>query len=330
MPRPPVHSKLLNRSNAAMLAAIEIFNKPKFEYREEAFAILSINAWELLLKAKIVADSPKGERAIYDAKPRERNGRTSQKQYIERTASGLPRTIPLKVAVQRLQAKCLPAEVAVNLSAMRELRDSVIHAHVLSPLLGQKVLEIGTACVRNYVVLAQRWFGLDLREWKLSLMPIGFIDVPLVATGVTISPAEKLILEHLSGAVGTEILSPDKDCHVAVRLQVEIARGSGTGAISVVQTKDPNALKITMTDEEFRTKFPWSYGDLVERCKDRYVGFKLDARFHQIRKTIVERQTLSKIRYLNPQRLTSAKQVFYAPAILGEFDKHYSRKQSSP
>jgi hypothetical protein len=34
-----------------MVAAIEIYNKPRFEYRDEVFAILLLNAWELLLKA---------------------------------------------------------------------------------------------------------------------------------------------------------------------------------------------------------------------------------------------------------------------------------------
>jgi len=34
-----------------MLAAIEIYNKPQIEYRDECFLILLVNAWELLLKA---------------------------------------------------------------------------------------------------------------------------------------------------------------------------------------------------------------------------------------------------------------------------------------
>lgn len=37
-----------------MLSAIEIYNKPDFKYREETFAILAINSWELLLKARLL------------------------------------------------------------------------------------------------------------------------------------------------------------------------------------------------------------------------------------------------------------------------------------
>jgi hypothetical protein len=44
--------ELLDKSVSAMISAIEIYNKPDFKYREETFAILAINSWELLLKAK--------------------------------------------------------------------------------------------------------------------------------------------------------------------------------------------------------------------------------------------------------------------------------------
>ena len=44
--------ELAAKSVSAMISAIEVYNKPDFKYREETFAILAINAWELLLKAK--------------------------------------------------------------------------------------------------------------------------------------------------------------------------------------------------------------------------------------------------------------------------------------
>ena len=45
---------LADKSIDAMLAAIEVYNKPTFAYREESFAILAINSWELLLKARLL------------------------------------------------------------------------------------------------------------------------------------------------------------------------------------------------------------------------------------------------------------------------------------
>ena len=45
---------LAGKSIDAMLAAIEVYNKATFAYREESFAILASNSWELLLKARLL------------------------------------------------------------------------------------------------------------------------------------------------------------------------------------------------------------------------------------------------------------------------------------
>ena len=47
---------LLNKSEEAFLMAIEIYNKPTINYRLEGFTFFICNAWELLLKAKILND----------------------------------------------------------------------------------------------------------------------------------------------------------------------------------------------------------------------------------------------------------------------------------
>ncbi len=61
--------ELLDRALAATIAAIEIYNKPDFRYREEAFAVLAINGWELLLKAKWLADHGNDLVALYVREP---------------------------------------------------------------------------------------------------------------------------------------------------------------------------------------------------------------------------------------------------------------------
>lgn len=54
MARPYVsHKKLCDNSRAAMLAAIEIYNKPQTTYREQVVTVLVVNAWELILKAAL-------------------------------------------------------------------------------------------------------------------------------------------------------------------------------------------------------------------------------------------------------------------------------------
>ena len=85
--------ELLDRSISAMVAAIEIYNKPGFQYRNESFCILSINAWELLVKAKWLADHRNDERSLFVRETRENlDGSKSRKKYIKRTRSGNPFT----------------------------------------------------------------------------------------------------------------------------------------------------------------------------------------------------------------------------------------------
>jgi hypothetical protein len=64
MKRRKLTSRLIEKSKEALLLAIEIYNKPTVQYRLEAFAIFYTNAWELLMKAKIVEDT-KREKSIF-------------------------------------------------------------------------------------------------------------------------------------------------------------------------------------------------------------------------------------------------------------------------
>jgi hypothetical protein len=59
-------SDLSQKSLQAAIAAIEIYNKPYFSYREEAFSLLMANAWELLLKAKWVLDHGEAIDSLYE------------------------------------------------------------------------------------------------------------------------------------------------------------------------------------------------------------------------------------------------------------------------
>lgn len=54
MPQPHVSPRrMVANSLSAMLAAIEIYNKPRMEYRDEVTVLLVVNAWELALKAAL-------------------------------------------------------------------------------------------------------------------------------------------------------------------------------------------------------------------------------------------------------------------------------------
>jgi hypothetical protein len=66
------YQSLLDKSINSMLSAIEIYNKPDFKYREETFAILTINSWELLFKARILKLSKYNMKSIYQLEARKK------------------------------------------------------------------------------------------------------------------------------------------------------------------------------------------------------------------------------------------------------------------
>jgi len=92
--------ELLSKSVSAMLSAIEAYNKPDHKYREETFSILALNAWELLLKSKLLYE--KGNKLsnlyIYESK-KLRDGSQSHRKYIKRNRSGNPLVIGIKKAI---------------------------------------------------------------------------------------------------------------------------------------------------------------------------------------------------------------------------------------
>ncbi|WP_206644491.1 DUF3644 domain-containing protein [Pseudoalteromonas sp. PS5] len=53
-PEEQFHDKLVSRSLDAFTLALEVYNRPSMKNRVEAFAIMMVNAWELLLKAEIL------------------------------------------------------------------------------------------------------------------------------------------------------------------------------------------------------------------------------------------------------------------------------------
>jgi len=151
----PRSVRLFRKSEAALFAGIEIYNKPDFKYREEIFAILTLNAWELLLKAKLLKDNGNDQRCLYLYESRTTaDGSQSQKQYVRRNRSGNPLTLSIGqavVALDRTPASRLSKQVKANIDGLIEIRDNAVHYFNANPQLAKQVLELGTAAVKNFI-----------------------------------------------------------------------------------------------------------------------------------------------------------------------------------
>ena len=68
MARPKRETVMARCAREALLAAVEIYNKPKVEYREQTVAFLLVNAWEVLIKARIIQQNGGKIQSIYRRK----------------------------------------------------------------------------------------------------------------------------------------------------------------------------------------------------------------------------------------------------------------------
>src|SRR5271157_2187651 len=180
-------SRLLQTAEAALISSIEIYNKPAFAYREETFSILALNAWELLLKAKLLSLCKNDPRCLYVYFfPKTKAGNPSKKLRVKRNRTGNIMTIGIEACIVAIEKKGTPVPVAVrtNLEALTEIRDNAVHYINASPVLAKQVLEIGTASLRNFVELGKLWLDLDLSSYSLYLMPIGFLPPLGTATAI--------------------------------------------------------------------------------------------------------------------------------------------------
>ena len=329
---------LVEKSVHACLAAIEIYNKPDFNYREEVFAILMLNAWELLLKARIIQENDGQRRSIelFDI-VHNKDGTVSKRKARKLNRSGNPMTIGLSRAISLVMGYAqngIDDRCAANLNLLREIRDNAVHMYNIPVGLSKRIQEVGSAALKNFVSAAEMWFDLRLERNNFYLMPLAFHPPSEIVDSLKSDKhpkAVRKILEQITEVEHRHPSSDDDRFSVTMQIQLKFVRASGTDAIPVrVGRDDPNAISVKVTEDNLLSGFPWSYKELTERLKKRYSDFSQNAEYHRVRKLLEKEETYSRIRYLDPSKPTGTKKIFYSPGILSEFDRHYTTNEPRP
>lgn len=326
--RPPFHLRFVDKAAAAVTAAVEVYNKPSFAYREETFAILALNAWELLLKAKVLKDAGNNVKVLRVYEPRDlKNGGKSKKLYARRNRAGNFHSISLYACLSHLLAAPakLPVEVSANLEALVAIRDNSIHYVTSSTKLARQAQELAAASIKNFVLLAKHWFGRDMSTALNLVLPLSFLHGGAEVDSVVITADETRLIKHLQ-TIAQGVGTSESEFSVAVRLEVKIEKSTLASASKVVLSKDPDAVKVALSETDIRAKYPWDYGELVERLVKRYNNFKANQQFHNLRMPFLTDEKFAKARYLDPGNAKSAKKDFYNPNVLLVFDAHYAKK----
>ncbi|MCP1974276.1 DUF3644 domain-containing protein [Bradyrhizobium elkanii] len=327
--RRPRYGYLVDKATQAAVAAIEVYNKPGFLYREETFAILMLNAWELLLKARILKANRNKLRVIEVWEPKVTKTGKGRRLAPKKNRAGNTMTIgvlPAAKIVREYTQGSIDDYAIENISLLMEIRDNAIHFHNVGRGFHKRVQEVGAAALRNFAFAARGWFDYDLSQYQLALMPVAF-ETP---AGVI----QTVFGDDTKGAAGkVEKLLADqeekfpfdaaKPFNVGVEVELRFVRKANAQAIPIiVDPKDPNAIRVTLTEEDVLKRYPWDYRQLC-RAMRKVPSFKENARFHSLRKPLEDDPRFCRVRLLDPRNNKSSKQRFYNPIIYDEIAKHY-------
>ena len=160
------YRKLAGNSTSAMMAAVEIYNKPRFAYRDEVSVILMMNAWELLLKAIV----SKAGKSIFEKKERGKPYKTLTWGAAFSIAAGS------SVWPGRISERA----VRENIELLALYRNSAVHFYN-EPEFGKLLYSLMQTSLFNFRDLMQ-CVGLgDLSsEATWQILPLGF-DAPFDA-----------------------------------------------------------------------------------------------------------------------------------------------------
>lgn len=322
-----VSAELLDRAILAMVAAIEIYNKPGISYRNESFTILAINAWELLLKAKWLEIHGHKRQSLFvrETRPTKAGGRTKRK-FIKRSRSGAPFTHEIGYLSNKLvNKKALASSAADNLRIMLEFRDCATHFYNETPEFYTRLYEIGAACVKNFVSAVDEWFRLELTEFSVHLMPLTFLTLSPNVQGSLFNAEERNFLAFVD-SVDDPGSDPESPYSITVNVDFRFSKSKATGALPIQKTNDPSAPRLNVTEEDIRENYPWDYKTLTEKCRQRYKDFKVNSLYHEVRKKLLNDERYGRLRFLDPGNTRSPKKPYFNPNILTELDKHFTKK----
>jgi hypothetical protein len=156
------YRSLIGNSISAMLAGIEIYNKPRIEYRNECFVILLLNSWELLFKAIC----SKNKVRIFEPKKRDHPYKTLNLwDSVESAKPFFPQDIH-------------PKAVAENIGRLADYRNNAVHFYN-EDSLGVVIYGLAQTSIVNYRDIVFSVFGKDISsEVNIALLPLSFTAPP--------------------------------------------------------------------------------------------------------------------------------------------------------
>lgn len=318
---------LLDSSQAALFAGIEIHNKPHIDYRYPTSVILIINAWELALKAYVYKYI--GKKEIY-----EKDGK--------HTISFSKALILVRDHISTTEKNKKFAAIFDNLTLLNEYRCSNIH--FIESKLDPVIFMLISKAVLNYDVFVRKYFKKDItRNDNLIILPIGLklpFD-PIDYLKQNYSNAHNDFVNDVIQSVRELNIDGVQDSIViGFNLVTDKVRDVKNADIIAALSNTANAVElrrgIRVTDDlnapEVRIEPdipPLRYADLRMRAKEKEPNIKFGNLFNHAMKIVKADKALRQVRYLDPKNKSGLKTEFYVERAVDILIQKYHELESS-
>lgn len=331
--RKMIQSNLIKNAIAAYFAAIEIHNKPNIQYRYETVTLLIQNSWELILKAYI-------RKYIKGKSIFENEGHTIT---LDKAISYVEEDINTKNPKEFTAIKS-------NISQIEKYRNGVTHFYCeeLEPYIFMLVAKSAL----NFAEFVRKYFDKDiLAEEGLFIMPLGF-KLPFKPEDFLSKKATKYLPSKESTEFVKSIVSVIDDLNndgiedsivLGFNVYMEsVKKASNSDIIAAITSSDeadfsissikkyrisddPNAQKITISDEQFRERYKYSHKEVVDWCKQNIKNYKQGKLFNSIMKKAKDHKEYAFERKLDDRSDKSASKFYYSKDCLEYIKKEYEK-----
>jgi Protein of unknown function (DUF3644). len=314
---------LLDASQAAVFAGIEIHNKPNIAYRYPTATILIVNAWELVLKAYIYQYI--GKKKIY-----EKDGK--------HTISFSKALVLVRDHINFVENNNNFMAVSENIFQLNEYRCSNIH--FAEGELDPVIFMLLSKAVINYDNFVKKYFKKDItKEDNLIILPIGlklpfnpidylkqdYKDVKNDFVNAVIKSIRELNRAGVEDSIVvgfnlvTDRVKNIKNADIVAALCNE--QNAVPLKRAIRYTDDPNA-PVMRVEPDLP---PLRYAELRQKVKEKKPDIKFGKTFNAVMKKIQANKKYCRSNYLDPKNKSGTKKDFYfvdaIDAVIIEYER---------
>lgn len=254
---PGLKGRLLENSADAYVMALETINRLSIKYRVEAFAYLICNAWELMLKAKIIEDAG-DKKFVYYKKKRGEPSRS--------------------LALRDCLKKVFPNQndpTRRNVELLADLRDEA--THLVISQVPKDVLALFQACVVNYHKRLGEWWGVSLSD----RVPVGMMTIVYDLSPDEVDPSNAVLrkkwgketanyLAQFQEEVRREFasLGSPSEFSIDIDYRLVLTKKPQDADISLTIGPDGEPLGKVEVPKDSGKTHPYRQKELVEQIKD--------------------------------------------------------------